>query len=200
MDILSSLFHQPRSHHHHGVEFSYSLAPTSSPKKRKRPAAVKPTTPSPVVPKAPRPTMRKQSPKSPQRKTASANLRLSIAQVLQAFEERGLSPIILKELKNHLAFYEYNFALTKCTTCFRSYFPQDGRLLRLLSNAWTCQWQYLQVVIREADKEYWKQQEQQVFVPVEEAEYRIRLERALTRCQEIRKELCDRQEVSLTLL
>jgi hypothetical protein len=202
MDILSSLFNQPRRG---GAaiapkQYAYSAVATSS-KRRKTEV---PTMPSKTAvmtpPNAPKVQSRKTAAlKSPQRTAASNNLRLALEKVLEAFFARGLESSIQSMLRKHLSYYEYEFVLTKSTSRWRKYYPNDTELIGILVDGWTCHGRYLEAVVREQDEYYWKRQEKEGFVPVQDAEYAIRLDRAIKRCEDVRKELCDRQ-VSLTLL
>lgn len=125
--------------------------------------------------------------------TASKNLKFAIQAVLTRLQQRGAPADALVELRDHLAYYEYDVALTKATSLFRHYYSNDRELVSLLTNAWTCQCAYYKALVQEADVAYWKKQSHECFVPVKEAEHRLKLERAITRCKGIRKELCEWQ-------
>lgn len=194
MEILSTLFHKGRwpDHHHR-----YSAIPTS-PNEPKRKAIDPKTMVPPMAPQPP--MMRKKSTQSRQRTSASNRLRNAIAIVLKILQQRRhISEKVLKKLQNNLEFYEYYIALINTTSFVNATSPNDVEIVRLLHQAWTCQCLYLEVVIREADKDYWELQAKEAFVPVKEAEYRLRLERALAKSQGTRKELSDRL-VSLALM
>jgi hypothetical protein len=143
----------------------------------------------------PQPT-EKQAPAkklSPQGIAASKHLRVAITHVLHALEERDVDKEVLLELKDHYGDHEYDDVLTMATTCFRCNFQNDAVLVRLLNEAWTFQWHYYNALVKEADVIYWERQRHEVFVPIEEAEHRLKLERAFARCERVRKELCDLQ-------
>ena len=100
---------------------------------------------------------------------------------------------VLEKLKVHFAFYEYDTTLTMATSCFRVSFPRDLELVTVINEAWTLLWHYYKAIILEADKNYWERQRREAYVPIAEAEHRIKLEREIARCEAIKRELIEWQ-------
>jgi hypothetical protein len=120
--------------------------------------------------------------------------------VIKALEDRQIPTDKLKYLKDHFVYYEYDATLTLATSCFQVDFPRDSELLTLMREAWSLLWHYYNALILEADKNYWERHDREAFVPVEEAVHRIKLERAIARCEAIKRELSDWQDRLTKLL
>lgn len=172
MDILSTIFNSRQA------VSSTEITPLMPPTKDKLIAA-------------PKQQHRKKSAQSPKRVKASKNLNDAIQAVLSYLEKQGSCKITLDELKNHLAYYEYDLALSKATSAFKHVYSYDNTLVRLLIHAWSCQRQYYRTLIQE--------QKKGVDSPIKEMEHFLKLEEAAARCQRIRKELCD-WRVSLIIM
>ena len=192
MNILASFFSPPR-------EVQEQMAPLVPRIMNEEKSTKLPTKKTLITVLAPKVKHRKKIALSPQRMAASKNLRTSIASVLKALFDRGISRKELCELNDHFAYHEYDHALTKATSYFRQYFPRDKELLEILCNAWAMQSSYYNVLMREADDSYWQRQSLQGYDSIEEAKYQLKLKHAIMRCQCIRQELC-KWEVKLAVM